>query len=81
MLLHKVISVGNSKAVIIPAQFFEYWIKQGKEINEVGIEIDGEIIIRPIFKDINQSKNVLSEIKDHIEKNDQKIMFSRRDHQ
>jgi len=52
MLLHKIVTIGNSKAVIIPAQFFQYWNKQGKEIKEVGIEIDGEIIIRPIFKEM-----------------------------
>ena len=56
MLLHKIVTIGNSKAVVIPAQFFHYWSKQGKEITEVGIEIDGEIIIRPIFKNADSKK-------------------------
>ena len=61
MLLHKIITIGNSKAVVIPAQFFHYWLKQGKEISEVGIEIDGEIIIRPIFKNTDCKKNQVEE--------------------
>jgi len=60
MLLYKVLKVGNSKAVIIPAQFFDYWHKQGKEIREVGMEIDGEIIIRPIFIDIEKQVDILT---------------------
>jgi len=54
LLLLKVLKVGNSKAVIIPSQFFEYWNRQGKEIKEVGMEIDGEIVIRPIFEEIQK---------------------------
>jgi len=57
MLLHKIVSIGNSRGVIIPAQFFDYWIKQGKTIDEVGIEINNEIIIRPLFKDIHYAPN------------------------
>jgi antitoxin component of MazEF toxin-antitoxin module len=47
-IIRKVIEVGNSKAVCIPKSWFEYYEKEtGQKINEVAIEIDGILKIKP----------------------------------
>ena len=72
-LRRKLISVGTSKAVVIPHDYLDYYRKQGKIINEVGLEINDKIIISPIFIDIEQeskrnvNQNIIAEIKQHID--------------
>lgn len=51
-LRRKLVSIGNSKAVVIPHDYLEYYRKQGKTIKEVGLEINKKIIILPIFEEI-----------------------------
>jgi len=52
MMLRKLVTIGDSKAVIIPAEYLSYYEKiKGKKIKQVGIKIDEKIIIDPIFKD------------------------------
>jgi hypothetical protein len=76
-LKRKLISVGKSKAVVIPHDYLDYYRKQGKIINEVGLEINDKIIISPIFIDIEQEckinvdQNIISEIKQHINSGEQ----------
>ena len=71
-ILRKLISIGNSKAIIIPHDYLEYHRKNGKIIREVGLEINDKIIINPIFLKIEQghedtmNQNILAEIKQHI---------------
>jgi hypothetical protein len=52
-LLRKLVSIGDSKAVIIPCDYLEYYKKQGKKIKQVGLEINKVIVIKPIFEDIS----------------------------
>jgi hypothetical protein len=51
-ILKRLIKINESKAIVIPYSYFEYYRSKGKEINEVSLEIDKKIIIEPIFKDI-----------------------------
>jgi len=51
-LKRKLVCIGNSKAVVIPHDYLEYYQKQGKTIKEVGLEINKKIIILPIFEEI-----------------------------
>lgn len=58
-LVRKVIDVGKtSKAVIIPKSWLEYHErKQGRVIDQVGIEVDDVLKIFPIFlKQIERDK-------------------------
>ena len=52
-LIRKIITVGNSRAVVIPGFFLEYFKSQGKKTDKVDMEIDSEVIvIKPIFEEI-----------------------------
>ena len=51
-LIHKLIRVGDSRAVTIPKTWLEYHEKKnGREIFKVGMELNGKIVIWPILKD------------------------------
>jgi antitoxin component of MazEF toxin-antitoxin module len=78
-LKRKLVSIGNSKAVVIPHDYLEYYWKKGKIIKEVGLEINKKIIILPIFEDINQNKELLSEISNHLSKSNKLKESQRRD--
>jgi antitoxin component of MazEF toxin-antitoxin module len=50
--IRKIIRVGNSLAVTIPRTWLSnYKRKNGKEITEVFVKTNGQLIIRPILKD------------------------------
>jgi hypothetical protein len=51
-LKRKLVSIGNSKAVVIPHDYLEYYRNQGKNIKEVVLEINKKITILPIFENI-----------------------------
>ena len=41
---------GNSRAIILPAKWLEYWEKQKEqEITEVGIEVNNKLVVIPLF--------------------------------
>jgi antitoxin component of MazEF toxin-antitoxin module len=50
-MLKKIISIGNSKAIIIPYEFIAYYKLQGKEIKKVRLELTDKLIITPIFEE------------------------------
>lgn len=46
-LIKKLIRLGkSSRAVVIPAEWLEYYRKQGLTVEAILMEIDGEIIMR-----------------------------------
>lgn len=48
-ILRKIIRVGNSKAVVIPSEWLEFYKKQfGKDLEEVGMEVNNVITISPL---------------------------------
>jgi len=49
MLLKRLISIGGSKAVVIPCEYLEYYRSIGKPIEIVGLEVNRKITIEPIF--------------------------------
>jgi antitoxin component of MazEF toxin-antitoxin module len=53
-LLRKIVQIGNSKAIVIPKQYFEFYKLQGKEIKQVGLEIGEKLTIEPIFTEISE---------------------------
>jgi antitoxin component of MazEF toxin-antitoxin module len=58
-LIQKVIQVGDSRAVTIPKTWLTYYErKNGCAIEEVAVEVDGKLTIRPILKEApkNQPK-------------------------
>lgn len=71
-ILKKLITIGESKAIVIPRAYLDYYESKGKIIRKVGLEIGETIVIQPIFEDVseNESKkpkeDVLSEIESHI---------------
>lgn len=72
-ILKKLIRINESKAVVLPHSYFEYYKSKGKEINTVSLEIDDKIIIQPIFEDIVESEDAqkiqttdISEIESHV---------------
>lgn len=76
-ILKKLIRVGGSKAIVIPNSYLSYWKLKGKTINEVGLKINKNIIIEPIFIDIEKDpgqhkKDIHSEIDDIFKKEDVK---------
>jgi antitoxin component of MazEF toxin-antitoxin module len=59
-LIQKVITVGDSRAVTIPATWLSYYEREiGCRIREVAVEVNGKITISPILKGRidNKSKN------------------------
>ncbi len=68
-LKRKLVSIGNSKAVVIPHDYLEYYRKKGKTIKEVGLEINKKIIILPIFEEIEPKpeEKDISNIETHID--------------
>jgi antitoxin component of MazEF toxin-antitoxin module len=54
-LIQKVIQIGDSRAVTIPKSWLTYYERQsGHSIKEVSVEVNGKLIIRPIFKEEGQ---------------------------
>ena len=51
-VLRKLINIGNSKAIIIPKEYIEFYEQQGKIFNTVGMQINDKIILEPIFENI-----------------------------
>jgi antitoxin component of MazEF toxin-antitoxin module len=50
-LIQKVIQIGDSRAITIPKSWLTYYERQsGNIIKEVSVEVNGKLIIRPIFK-------------------------------
>jgi len=55
-IIKNLITIGNhSKAVVIPHFYFHYFEQQGKSIKKVCLKIDENIVIEPIFAEVNQS--------------------------
>lgn len=54
-ILKRLIKINESKAVVIPYNYFEYYRRKGKEIHEVSLEINEKIIITPIFENVKES--------------------------
>lgn len=52
LIVRKVIKVGNSRAVTVPAQWIDFYEEQtGEELKKVAvIEVDGSLKISPIPK-------------------------------
>jgi antitoxin component of MazEF toxin-antitoxin module len=51
-LIRKLIKVGGSRAVTIPATWIQYHEKMNtQKIQKIGMEIDGKIVIWPILKE------------------------------
>jgi antitoxin component of MazEF toxin-antitoxin module len=49
-LIRKVIQVGTSKAVSLPKSWLTFYERQsGQSIKEVSVEVNGKLIISPIF--------------------------------
>jgi antitoxin component of MazEF toxin-antitoxin module len=49
-LIRKIVQVGNAKAITIPKGWLVYWQrKTNTPIVEVGIEVDGTLIVTPIL--------------------------------
>jgi antitoxin component of MazEF toxin-antitoxin module len=49
-IIRKIIQVGTSRAVSIPKSWLTYYErKSGCSIKEVTVEVNGRLIIRPIF--------------------------------
>jgi antitoxin component of MazEF toxin-antitoxin module len=55
-LLRKIVQIGNSKAIVIPKQYFEFYKLQGKEIKQVGLEIGEKLTIEQIFTEISEQR-------------------------
>ena len=53
-LLRKVVTVGTSRAVVIPSQFFESLATKGKTFSKVKLVLNDEIIIKPVLEDIKK---------------------------
>jgi antitoxin component of MazEF toxin-antitoxin module len=50
-LIQKIIHVGTSRAVTIPKTWLDYYEKEnGQKIEEVAIEVNGKLTIRPLLK-------------------------------
>ena len=60
-LLRKLITIGDSKAVVIPHDYLEYYKNKGRIIKKVGMEINENIVIEPIFEDIVEPKKTPQE--------------------
>ena len=59
-LVQKIIQIGDSRAVTIPASWLAYDERQkGQTIKEVAVEVNGKLTIRPILKEVqlNVGKN------------------------
>ena len=54
-ILKRLIKINESKAVVIPHNYFEYYRSKGKEINKVSLEIGKKIVIEPIFEEIQNN--------------------------
>jgi antitoxin component of MazEF toxin-antitoxin module len=55
-LIQKIIQVGDSRAVTIPKSWLVYYERQsGQRINEVAVEVNGKLTIRPILKEAQES--------------------------
>lgn len=52
MIRKKLFQIGNSKALIIPKSYLDYWQLKGKEIHEFGMKMNRKIVLEPIFTDI-----------------------------
>lgn len=57
-LLRKIVSVGNSKAVVIPQSYLDYWRLKGLEMKKVKLEVNDQIIISPVFEEITRKTNI-----------------------
>jgi len=49
-MLKKLITIGHSKAIIIPHEFLDFYELQGKTVNQVYLEINDKITMTPIFE-------------------------------
>jgi len=54
-ILKKLIRLNESKAIVIPHNYFEYYRSKGKEIKKVSIELGKKIVIKPIFEEIQNN--------------------------
>jgi len=53
-MIKKLIKVGESQAVTIPAAYLQFWHRLGKEIREFELEINKKIVLTPILTDIKE---------------------------
>ena len=55
-LVRRIINVGKtSKGVILPKSWLEFYERQnGQSIKEVSMEVNGRLIIQPIFREESQ---------------------------
>lgn len=54
-LVKKLIRLGKSRAIIIPAEWLSYYERQGLSIESMLLELDGEITLRVPTKAESQS--------------------------
>ena len=59
-IIRKIIEVGGSKAVTLPKSWLDYFEKhEGVKIEQVAIEINGNLTIKPIFpKEANKKQKI-----------------------
>lgn len=58
-LIRKIMKVGNSNAVALPASWLRFHQQQSDQtIREVAIEVDGALRICPIFDSVKNEKKV-----------------------
>jgi len=56
-LIRKIVRIGNAKAITIPKGWLVYWQrKTNAPIVEVGIEVDGTLIVTPILPEKETKK-------------------------
>jgi antitoxin component of MazEF toxin-antitoxin module len=56
-LIQKIIQIGDSRAVTIPASWLAYYERQkGQTIKEVAVEVNGKLTIRPILKEAQRNE-------------------------
>jgi antitoxin component of MazEF toxin-antitoxin module len=55
-LVRRIINLGkNSKGVILPKSWLEFYERQSRQsIKEVSMEVNGRLIIQPIFREERQ---------------------------
>jgi len=54
MIKKKLVKVGDSRAVIIPNSYLDYWQLKGKKILGFELEVNKKLILAPILEDIEK---------------------------
>ncbi len=49
-ILKKIIKVGDSRAIIIPREYFNNWDRLGVDLTYFEMEINNDIVIKPVVK-------------------------------